>query len=88
MGEWGTVCDDFWNLQDAKVVCRMLGLQPATLAPRLAAYGRGKGRILLDDVNCTGNEKTLSECQHSGWGKTNCNHSEDAGVVCGFRTLC
>ena len=36
----------------------------------------------MSDVRCTGNERSLTECHQSGWGKQNREHSKDAGVVC------
>ena len=47
-----------------------------------AYFGQGLGPILLDDVQCTGQESELSLCLHSDVGVHNCVHGEEAGVVC------
>ena len=80
--EWGTVCDDSWDINDARVVCRQLGFGSPRSAPGNARFGQGSRRILLDDVSCTGIETSLASCTHRGVGLHNCGHSEDASVVC------
>ena len=79
---WGTICDDDWDDKDARVVCRQLGYTGGT-ALTDAAYGMGTGKIVLDDVDCSGTESTLVNCIHRLWGRNNCMHNEDAGVDCG-----
>lgn len=82
-GEWGTVCDDGWSRPAAAVVCRQLGFPYVVRATKKAEFGEGTSlRILLDDVQCSGQEGTLLECSHAGVGTHNCSHEEDAGVVC------
>ncbi|KAG8454039.1 hypothetical protein GDO86_000610 [Hymenochirus boettgeri] len=81
-GQWGTVCDDQWDDADAEVVCRQLGYGGIAKAWSQAHFGEGVGHILLDEVQCTGNELSLEECLKSPWGEHNCAHKEDAGVSC------
>uniref|UniRef100_A0A672KSA8 SRCR domain-containing protein n=1 Tax=Sinocyclocheilus grahami TaxID=75366 RepID=A0A672KSA8_SINGR len=81
-GQWGTVCDDGWDLAEAQVVCRQLGFPGAKSFMPGGQYGEGSGPIWLDEMNCKGSEGSLSECCFKGWGVTDCSHKEDAGVVC------
>ncbi|KAM9272027.1 CD5 antigen-like isoform 2-T2 [Cariama cristata] len=75
--QWGSVCDNDWDVEDAEVVCRQLGCGAPISAPGWARFG-----IWLDEVNCTGSESALSECRAKPKGVHKCHHGEDAGVVC------
>ncbi|KAL8202191.1 UNVERIFIED_CONTAM: hypothetical protein K2H54_001698, partial [Gekko kuhli] len=81
-GRWGTICDDQWDDRDAEVVCRQLGLSGNPKAASWARFGPGSGPILLDEVECSGNELFLDQCKKTNWGEHNCDHVEDAGVTC------
>ena len=80
--QWGTVCDDLWDIRDARVVCRQLGYADAVQALQGSQVPDGTGTIALDDVRCNGSESSLLNCSHRGWGIHNCVHREDAGVQC------
>ena len=81
-GSWGTVCDNRWTLREANVVCRQLGLDGASSAVEGGVFGEGSGKIWMDQVECFGNERRLSDCSYPGWEIHDCSHFEDAGVIC------
>ena len=86
-GQWGTVCEDQWDENDAAVVCSSLGLVGG-VPMKYRWFGAGSGPIWMDDVNCTGSEASLKACSHRGWGVHNCRrYNKDAGVRCGKNTI-
>ena len=101
--QWGTVCDDDWDLVDATVVCRQLGFASANGATTNSFFERGEYKsyftrcgnslsnthiyvagsavpIVFDEVQCTGAERSLGQC--SFITDHDCDHSEEAGVIC------
>ena len=81
-GGWGTICDDLWSIEDANVACHMLNYKSASSFTKRASFGEGTGIVWLDDLQCDGTESSLLFCSHSGIAVHNCEHDEDAGVVC------
>ena len=77
-----------WNIANAGVVCRSLGFDAASEAKYDAFFGPGSGTIWLDDVDCTGMESNLADCNVQ-WGVVDgsCGHSDDAGVVCSGKLI-
>ena len=59
----------------------MLEISP--LAVNGGTFGPGVGPIWLDEVQCTGQEEVITACNSEPFGsRNNCQHSEDAGVIC------
>lgn len=66
-GTWGTFCSSQWDLHDAHVICRQLGFDEAVTAPSFDAFGQGTGSKWKNDLQCVGNETSISECKHDRW---------------------
>ncbi|XP_016161194.1 PREDICTED: deleted in malignant brain tumors 1 protein-like, partial [Ficedula albicollis] len=89
-GQWGSVGDDRWDMEDAEVVCQQLGCGSAAGAySARESFGEGDGPVSLLFVKCGGNEARLWDCWIGGWGPFNVNiHDGDAAVICqGFSRL-
>jgi len=91
--EWNYVCDDGWDINAAKVVCRQLGLGPPIRTdPAQPLPDDGLvHRYVMDNVNCEGTEQYLSDCPHlfDGYNFTmsDCIGSEAVSVTCGGKSV-
>jgi len=84
-GQWGTVSDDGFTLNEANMVCRALGHAGTYWSSEwytVASSARGSGPIWLDNLNCPSCATTVEHCTHKGWGVHDDTHTEDVGVHC------
>ena len=61
------------------MACRQLGMQGGTPDYSVRA---GQEPTWLDDLQCRGTEDRIDQCRHRGWGREDCSHREDVGVIC------
>ena len=82
-GTWGAVCHVNWDINDAHVICRMLGYK-AAVNRIIYIEGETTTKKLMDQVGCSGKEKSIAECSHYGWWNvwSGCSYDDLAGVVC------
>lgn len=95
--EFGTICDDGWGEEEAKVVCGVVAnrlqlplirASPSATFNASASSSTGaagaidNAAVKLDGVQCQGNEEDILQCKHDGWGVHNCAGHEAAFVTC------
>jgi len=81
--QWGTVCNDGFTDEAARVICYSLGFGYVGRKVDVDLYGVGDGLIWLNNVVCHGTELYIGECSLDGWRDDhNCSHHQDVAVSC------
>lgn len=81
-GQWGTVCGETWDVNDASVVCKQLDCGRAHKISSSTEYGIGIGQSWIDQIECSGHESTLAQCPQRPFTEKTCNTTSIAGVFC------
>ncbi|XP_066296803.1 uncharacterized protein [Branchiostoma lanceolatum] len=80
--DWGTVCSDGFDMDDARVACNMLGLGDPEYIRDTSYFGQGIGDIKMANLGCGGHESSLFDCSYETQGTHSCSHGDDVGLVC------
>ncbi|XP_033625849.1 deleted in malignant brain tumors 1 protein-like isoform X2 [Asterias rubens] len=81
-GEWGTICSEDFEIEEARVACRQLGYG---YVEAIREFGEGTKKV-VEMMNCNGNEDKLSECYYD-FQYVRCQGYSDVGVVCTNTTV-
>ncbi|KAJ8034473.1 hypothetical protein HOLleu_21326 [Holothuria leucospilota] len=85
--QWGKVCgDDEWDFDDARVVCHQLGYHNATNSYKKTSI-QGYEFVSMSNVQCNGNETSISSCKHERLQEGNCPIGNNAHVTCEGRIM-
>jgi len=76
----GYICDEGWDINDAHVVCRMLGFPEALDATVQSQYGESYSNPVFSNVQCNGSENSIFDCPADS--NPSCDKSRNAGVRC------
>merc|ERR1719271_1132174 len=86
-GEWGTVCDDHFDVNNngADVACRQMGYAGGVYSANYRGTEPDESvvKIVYDDIQCTGTEARIQDCPGFRLHNSDsCSHGEDSGVIC------
>ena len=83
---WGYVCDDYWDKVDSDVACRILGFRRAADFSVGNTHPNYTSNFSLDDVQCTGNETNILDCDHTT--VHDCSYYEHIFLTCAVGEWC
>ncbi|XP_055954988.1 uncharacterized protein LOC126811866 isoform X2 [Patella vulgata] len=84
-GSYRRVCRDGFGQEEARVACRNLGFNNDGGDPDINVdFGNGSGPVLVSNINCKGNELSLSACKHPAFRFGECGCTPDVSVICKF----
>ena len=81
--DWLRVCDDGWDDDEARVVCRQLGYGTLGKVQQLQSSGSREITTSNSIFECNGNELRLLHCNSlNGINKADCEKFDDVVVTC------
>lgn len=80
--QWGTLCSESWDFNDASVACKQLDCGRTHKLTTHEEHDGSNTHTWLDQIECSGMESSLAQCTRRPFTDKTCNTTAIAGVVC------